>query len=145
MEAPRTPAQWYSLLIGAALAAGGVLALLTGSTNFGSVSSGAGQEFIIWQVSGWETILYMATGALGILAASRVDAARTFALSVGVVYAAIAVWGFIDGNSVASIFAVDTTDNITYAAVGGLGLALAAMPESVQRTAGVGRDPHAQH
>jgi hypothetical protein len=55
--------QWFALLIGAALVAAGVLALIAGSTNFGTVSGGAGEDFIIWRMSGWETGLYMATGA----------------------------------------------------------------------------------
>jgi len=144
MEAPRTPAQWFAVLVGAALTAAGVLALLTGSTNFGTVSSGAGHEFIIWNVSGWETILYMGMGAFGLLMAGRVDAARSFCLIAGAVFAAIAAWGFIEGSSVAAIFAVDTTDNITHAAIGGLGLMLGLMPEPAQRRAGIG-SPHAQH
>lgn len=144
MEAPRTPAQWYALVVGAVLGAAGVIALVTGSTDFGTVSGGAGQNFIIWNVSGWETILYMALGAFGLFSAARVDAARTFALFSGVIFAAMAVWGFIDGNDVASIFAVDTTDNITYAILGGLGLILGLAPESAQRKAGLG-SPHGGH
>lgn len=146
MEAPRTPAQWYALLIGAALVAVGVLALIFGSTDFGTVSAASGEEFILWRVNGWETVLYMATGALGLLAAARVDSARSFALVAGIVYAAIAVWGFIDGNSVASLFAVDTTDNISHAVIGGLGLVLGLLPESMQRTVGFGhRHGHPSH
>jgi len=144
VEAPRTPAQWYAMLVGAVLAAAGVIALITGSTDFGTVAAGAGQNFIIWNVSGWETILYMGLGGVGILAASRVDGARSFALLSGAVFAAMAVWGFIDGDDVASIFAVDTTDNITYAALGALGLVIGLAPESVQRKAGLG-SPHGGH
>jgi hypothetical protein len=48
MEAHRTPAQWFALLTGAVLGAAGVLALILGSTNFATVSDGAGEEFIIW-------------------------------------------------------------------------------------------------
>ena len=144
MEAPRTPAQWYATVVGAVLAAAGVIALITGSTDFGTVSGGAGQNFIIWNVSGWETILYMGVGALGLLSAGRVDAARSFALVSGAIFAAMAVWGFIDGDDVASIFAVDTTDNITYAILGALGLVVGLAPESVQRKAGLG-SPHGGH
>jgi hypothetical protein len=79
----------------------------------------------------------MATGALGLFAASRVGAARMFALTAGVVFAVMAVWRFIDGEAVASIFAVDTTDNISYAAIAGVGLVLGLMPESAHRKAGI--------
>lgn len=146
MEAPKTPAQWFSMVIGAILVGGGVVALLTGSNNFGTVSDGAGEEFILWQVSGWETILYMGMGALGIFMAARVDTARTFALLAGAVFAAMAGWGWIEGdNSVAQIFAVDTTDNITHAAIGGLGILTAMLPASLQRKAGVGEHRHGHH
>ena len=140
MEAPRTPAQWFATLVGAGLIAGGVLALVTGSTDFGTVSSGTGHEFIIWRVSGWETILYMATGVIGLMAAARVDAARSFGLTAGLVFAAIAIWGFIDGNDVVSLFAVNTADNVTHAAIGGLGLLAGLASESVQRQVGVGHN-----
>ncbi len=70
--------------------------------------------------------------------AARYEAARTYAFVVGALYAAAAVWGFIDGQSVAGIFAVDTTDNITHAIIGGLGLALGLAPDRVHQSAGVG-------
>jgi hypothetical protein len=134
----RTPTQWYALIIGAVLAVGGLLALITGSTDFGTVSGGAGRNFIIWNVSGWETILYMGVGVLGIVMAGRVPTARMFALGSGALFAAMAIWGFIDGNDVASIFAIDTTDNITYVVLAAVGLALGLAPESMQRKAGLG-------
>ena len=138
MEAARTPAQWFALVVGAILAVGGLIALVTGSTDFGTVSGGAGRNFIIWDVSGWETILYMVVGVLGMLAARRVDHAREFALAGGVLFAAMAIWGFIDGDDVAGIFAIDTTDNITYAVLGVVGLVLGLTPDAVQRKAGLG-------
>ena len=140
MEAPRTPAQWFAVVAGVVLIPFGVLALVLGSANFGPVGITGGEQFLLWRVSGWETILYMASGALGLLAASRVDGARMYALVAGLVYAAIAVWGFIDGNSVINLLAVDTTDNISYAVIGGLGLVAGSLPESAQRGAGVGGD-----
>ncbi len=140
MEAPRTPAQSFATVVGVVLLALGGLALILGSTNFGVADRLSAEEFLIWRVSGWETILYMATGVLGLVAASRVDAARTYSLLVGFAYAAIAVWGFIDGNDVFGLLAVDTTDNISHAVIGGLGLVVGSLPESAQRRAGVGPD-----
>jgi hypothetical protein len=150
MDAARTPAQWFALVIGAILAVGGLIALLTGSTDFGTVAGGAGRNFIIWNVSGWETILYMLLGVSGMLAASRVGAARSFALVTGAIFAAMAIWGFIDGKDVVGIFAVDTTDNITYAVLGVVGLVLGLAPETVQHKAGAGlaqrgQGGHASH
>lgn len=128
----RTPAQWFGLIVGALMVAAGVLALIAGSTNFGSVSGGAGENFVIWRVSGWETVLYVVFGLLGILSAARAASARSFALTLGLLFAVIAVWGFADGESVASVFAVDTTDNITYAVLGAAGLLIGLMPDPMQ-------------
>ena len=138
MEAPRTPVQWYALIIGGVLTAIGVLSLILGFTEFGTANSINPDEFVIWQLSGWNAILYIAFGAAGLFVASRVDAARAYALVTGVVFAAIAVWGFIDGNDVFNLLAVDTTDNISNAVVGGLGLLVALPPERRQRAAAPG-------
>jgi len=148
MEAPKTPVQWYAMIVGGVMLALGVLALVTGSTGFGTVDSGSGQDFLIWRVNGWDAVLFTAAGAAGLFAASRIDSARTFALAAGIVYAVMAVWGFIDGGSVFGLFAVDTTDNITNAIVAALGLGIALPSESVQREAGYdpahkGRPTHA--
>jgi Domain of unknown function (DUF4383) len=137
MKAPRTPVQSYALVVGAILVIGGLIALVTGSTDFGTVSGGAGQNFIIWNVSGWETILYMGLGALGVLSANRVENARTFALTSGLVFAAMAIWGWIDGDDVVSIFAIDTTDNITYSILGAAGLLLGMTPKPLQGKVGL--------
>lgn len=148
MEQPRTPVQLYALIGGALLLLIGVLALVTHGLRFGTTSSAPGDDFVIWRMNGWDTVAYMALGALGVFMASRVDGARTYAMVAGVLLVAAAVWGFIDGDGVAGIFAVDTTDNIFNAALGGLGLLAAFPPESMQRRAGVGAtrgDRHASH
>ena len=134
LERPDTPAQWYAAVAGLFLVALGVLALIIAGVNFGSVGSVANQpQFIIWAVSGWTTILWIAMGAFGLFSLPRLDSARTYALIAGLVFAAYAIWGFIDGNNVASIFAADTTDNITHAILGGLGLLVALTPRGAQR------------
>lgn len=136
MEAPKTPVQWFAMVAGGVMLAIGVLALIFGSTGFGGVDSGSGQDFLIWRMNGWDSLLYIVTGAAGLFAASRVDSARMFALTAGIVYAVMAVWGFIDGGSVFGLFAVDTTVNITNAIVAALGLTLGIPSESIQREAG---------
>jgi len=78
----------------------------------------------------------MVVGVVGIVAAGRVEAARTFALTAGLLFAAMAIWGFIDGDDVAGIFAIDTTDNISYAVLAAVGLVLGLTPETVQRNIG---------
>ncbi len=132
MQPARTPAQWFALISGVFLVALGVLSLIFGGASFGRAGTTDTDTFLIWQTTGWNDVAWIVTGAIGLLMAVRLDAARTFAVVVGALYAAAAVWGFIDGPSVAGIFSVDTTDNITHAIIGGVGLAVGLAPERVQ-------------
>jgi hypothetical protein len=67
-------------------------------------------------------LFFVVLGALGLIAAPRLDAARSYALFAGV--------------------AADTTNNITHAILAGLGLLTGLMPRSAQRPAeGRARDP----
>ncbi len=55
-------------------------------------------------------------------------AARTYALGLGVLYVAVAIWGFVvgDGDSILSIVPVNTEDNVLHLLIGVTGLAVAA-------------------
>lgn len=133
-QQPDSAAQVYSIVAGLFLLAVGILGLIFASVGFGSAGSAADQpEFLIWNVSGWTTILWIAMGALGLASAVWLPGARTYAIFAGVVFAVLAVWGFIDGNNVASIFAAGTTDNITHAILGGAGLIAGLLPSDKQR------------
>ena len=138
MQAARTPAQWYALLVGAFLVALGVLGLIFGGTSFASANNANTDTFLIWQTTGWNDVAWIATGAIGLFLAVRLEAARTYAVVIGALYAAAAVWGFISGNDVAGIFSFDTTDNITNAIIGGLGLVIGLAPNRVHNAAGIG-------
>ena len=46
--------------------------------------------------NGWENVLHVATGAIGLLVAGY--AARQYALWLGVLYLALAIWGFAIGS-----------------------------------------------
>jgi hypothetical protein len=131
---PDTPAQLYAGAAGLFLVALGILSLIFEGGNFGSVGRVGDQpEFLIWSVSGWTAIFWIVMGAIGLLCMARLDSARSYAMFAGVVFAVVAVWGFIDGNNVASILAADTTNNITHAVLGALGLLTGMMPRAAQR------------
>jgi amino acid transporter len=133
-ERPDTPAQTYAAIVGAFLIAIGVLGLVLEDVSFGTVGPVASQpEFLIWSVSGWTTLFWIAMGAFGVLAAVRLDTARSYALFAGVLFAVVAVWGFIDGNDVVGLLTADTTNNVTHAVLGGLGLIVGSLPRSTQR------------
>jgi hypothetical protein len=134
LERPDTPAQTYAAVAGIFLAALGILSLIFAGVDFGTVGTVAAQpEFLIWSVSGWTAIFWIAMGGLGLLSMARPDSARTYALGAGAVFAVVAIWGFIDGNDVAELLVADTTNNITHAVLAALGLLTGLMPRATQR------------
>jgi hypothetical protein len=134
IERPDTPAQVFAAVAGLFLTALGVLALIFADVGFGTVDPLAAQpEFLIWSVSGWTAILWIAMGVLGLISMSRLDAARSYSLLAGVVFAVVAVWGFLDGNAVAEVIAADTTNNVMHAILAGLGLVAGMLPRDAQR------------
>jgi hypothetical protein len=133
LESPDTPAQTFAALSGLFLVALGVLALIFGDVSFGTIGSLANQpEFLIWTVSGWTAVLWIAMGAFGLVSMVRLDTARTYSLVAAAVFAVLAVWGFVDGSDVAGIFAADTTNNVTHAILAGLALLVGMMPSETQ-------------
>lgn len=136
LERPDTPAQTYAAIAGLFLVVLGVLSLIIAGVDFGTVGSVAAQpEFLIWSVSGWTTIFWIAMGALGLFSMARLDSARSYALAAGIIFAVVAVWGFIDGNDVFGLIVADTTNNITHAVLAALGLVVGLMPSEAQRPA----------
>jgi hypothetical protein len=77
----------------------------------------------------------LALGVLGLFSMARLDTARSYSLLSGVIFAVVAVWGFIDGNDVAEIIAADTTNNVMHAILAGLGLVAGMLPGEAQRPA----------
>jgi len=122
----------YATLVGGALVIGGIIGFFY-SSSFGSPGH-VDAVFGILDVNGWHNILHIVTGGLGLLAAGY--AARQYALGIGVVYIAIAIWGFIigDGHSILSVIPVNTEDNFLHVILGVLGLAAGLATPAVART-----------
>jgi Domain of unknown function (DUF4383) len=143
MEGQRTPAQWFALLAGAFLIALGVLTLVLNGLDFGATSSP--EEFLLWKASGWNTVLWMAIGAAGVLASMRVDASRGFGLVAAAVFGILALWGFVDGGvETMGVFAIGTAGNITHAIIAALGFAVATAPEPARRQTTADDRPYGQ-
>ena len=126
MEAS-SAAKLYATLVGAVLTIVGISGFFY-SASFGSPGS-VDDAFGILAVNGWQNVLHLATGLLGLAAAGY--AAREYALGVGLVYVVVAIWGFIigSGDSILSIVPVNTEDNILHLILGLTGLAAGtAMP-----------------
>jgi len=134
LERLDSPAQVFAATSGLLLAALGVLALVLDDVGFGTVGLPADQpELLVWRVSGWTAVFWIAMGVLGLGSMVRLDTARTYALLAGVVFAVVAVWGFIDGNDVAGILVADATNNVMHAILAGIGLVAGMLPREAQK------------
>jgi hypothetical protein len=115
--ANRTPAQLFALVIGAVLVVAGIIGFFY-SAKFGTPGK-TKAVFGILDVNGWHNVVHIASGALGLAAASRPRSARTYAIGLAVVYTVVAIWGFIigSGDAILTIVPVNTEDNVLHALI----------------------------
>jgi len=120
----RSPAQLYALIFGAVLTVAGIIGFFYNS-QFTSDKSVHDDVFGILSVNGWHNVVHIATGVLGLAVAASYARSRGYALGLGVVYIAVAVWGFIigSGDSILSIIPVNTEDNVLHLLIGVAGIA----------------------
>jgi hypothetical protein len=116
-ERPDSPARAYGVAAGLFLLALGVLALVFDRVSFDPVGRRP-PRFLLWDVSGWTTMLWIAMGGLGLIFAGT----RGYPLLAAAVFGVAAVWGFIDGHAVAGLLVAGTANNVTRAALAALGL-----------------------
>ena len=117
-----TPARLYALIVGAVLVLAGIVGFFYNS-EFTSNTAVHDDVFGILSVNGWHNVVHIATGALGLLAVGY--AARAYAFGLGIVYIAVAIWGFVltGGNpSILDVVPVNTADNFLHLALGVLGV-----------------------
>jgi hypothetical protein len=122
MDGP-SPARLYASLLGAFLVVAGIVGFFY-SASFGAPGE-VDDVLGIFAVNAWVNVLHILTGAIGLWVAGY--AARQYALWVGLLYVAIAVWGFVlgGGESILGFLPIDTGDNFLHLAVGVLGLGAA--------------------
>lgn len=89
MEAP-SPARLFATAAGAALLLLGILGFFYNAT-FGGLDEYA-DGLAGLQVNGWLNLLYVVTGAIGVLVAGV--SSRTYSLSVGLIYLVLAIVGW---------------------------------------------------
>jgi hypothetical protein len=126
-----TPARLYATLVGGVLVIAGIIGFFY-SASFGSPGN-VDDVFGILAVNAWHNIVHILTGAIGLLVAGY--AARQYALWLGIVYLAVAIWGFIlgDGGNILGFLPVNTEDNFLHLILGLLGLgAYAATPAAAE-------------
>jgi hypothetical protein len=127
-----TPAKLYCGVVGAVLVIAGIIGFFY-NAHFGSEPNVFGSDtsvkvFGILAVNGWHNVVHLATGALGLLAVGYF--ARQYALLLGVVYIAVAIWGFIlgSGDAILTIIPINTADNVLHLALGILGVLAGLAP-----------------
>jgi hypothetical protein len=120
----RTPAQIASLIVGLAFLAVGILGFIPGVTeNFDDITF-AGHEsgaelFGVFQVSVLHNIVHLLFGVLGIAAAARHSASRTFLVVGGVVYLVIWLYGLlVDHDSDANFVPLNDADDWLHLGLG---------------------------
>jgi hypothetical protein len=123
MEAS-SPARLYATVVGAVLTIAGIIGFFY-SSSFDSPGT-VDDVFGIFAVNGWHNVFHLVTGLLGLAAAGY--AARTYALAIGLLYLVVAIWGFIigSGDSILTIVAVNTEDNVLHLIIGLVGLGAGA-------------------
>lgn len=133
------PAKVYTGLVGATLVVAGIIGFFY-SSSFGSPGD-VEAVFGILDVNGWQNVVHIVTGALGLLAFGvGAYAARQCALALGVVYLILAAWGFIvgSGDQILGIIPVNTGDNVVHLLLGIAGLAAGLATAEVGRAAPAG-------
>jgi hypothetical protein len=126
MVTEQNPARLYAGVVGAVLVVAGIIGFFY-SSSFGSPGD-VDPVFGILDINGWHNLVHIATGLLGLLAYNAgAYASRQYALILGIVYVAVAVWGFIegDGGAILDVIPVNTEDNVLHTLLGIGGIAAA--------------------
>ncbi len=128
--AERSPAQIYSLVIGAALVLSGIAGFFY-NASFGS-GDGTERDAVlgILDVNAWHNLVHIASGVIGLAVASSYGGARTYAIAFGAVYLVVTLLGFIagDGEEIFNLIPVNTEDNVLHLLLGVGGLLAARKP-----------------
>ena len=122
-------AQVFCLVVGAVLVVAGLIGFFYNST-FSSDKDVRDAVLGILDVNGWHNVVHILTGAVTLaFAFSGAAAARTWTLIFGVVYAVVAVWGFIigSGDAILSIVPINTEDSVLHALFAAAGFAAYAL------------------
>lgn len=129
-----SPARLYATLVGGVLVVAGIIGFFY-SSSFGAPGT-VDEAFGILDVNGWHNVIHILTGAIGLMVAGF--AARHYALGLGVVYLAIAVWGFIigSGENILGFIPVNTADNFLHLILGllGIGAGISTPAQRASRT-----------
>ncbi len=133
--AARSTAQIISGIIGLVLVAAGILGFIYGESSFAVGANLERGEFLGFDVNGWHNVVHIATGVFLLLMIPTLTTAVTGLLVFGLVYAAVAIWGFIEQTDVARVLPIDTADNVLHAVLAVIALIVAIAAGGLKRSA----------
>lgn len=122
MSASTSPAIWYARIFGIVLTLVGIAGFVL-TTDFEP-----SRTLIAFDVNIVHNVVHLATGVLGLVAGfAALSLARTYAVTLGVVYVLVGIWGMIDSNPLGLFHHINVPDNLLHIAIGVAGLAAFAM------------------
>ena len=145
-DQPEQPsaARLYLLLLGAALVVGGIAGFAY------EAAFGTGDDYVsdnilgIFPTNGWDNLFHLVAGVICLASASRFP--LRMALGIGILFAALGIWGMLvterGAGALLETIPVATEDNLLHLAIGLIGIAAAA-PLGRDFGGGGGRPPAA--
>ena len=119
---PKTLAQKYCLLAGAALLLVGVLGFIAeGSFTIGDELQGG--SFLGFEVNGWHNLVHILSGIVLLGAANTRPTAKTVAMGFGFVYGLVFLIGLIQGDEVLGVIPVNGPDHVLHFLLAAAGIA----------------------
>ncbi len=109
-------AQATAGLLGATLVLAGILGFLFAGRGFGH-GDPQGEDLIVFEVNGWHNVVHILTGLLLLAAVPRAPLAIAALLVFAGGYAIVTLWGFLDGDDVLGLIAIDQADNFLHLAL----------------------------
>jgi Domain of unknown function (DUF4383) len=132
-----SPARLYCTLVGAVLVIAGIIGFFYSAgfdTGTAGVAADTDEVFGILGVNGWHNLLHIALGVLALAVAGSPSGARAYCLGIGLVYLALALWGFIDGDNILiGLIPVNNEDNFLHLILGLTGLAAGSATPATAR------------
>lgn len=135
----RSPAEWFCRIVGPVLILVGILGFFV-DTDFGVGASAEGTHDTLlgFEVNGWHNVAHILTGLLPLAFLGSARRAKTGALVFAMGYLVVTILGFIGGNDVVQLLAINSADHVLHIALVVVALAAYALTrtDEVDRTAG---------
>lgn len=118
-----SPARLYATLVGGALVIIGIIGFFYEASFAVGNDIKADEEFGFLAINGWENAIHIVAGLIGLALAGSNASARLYALGFGVIYVVLAIWGWIDGETILEIIPVNDEANVVHLILGITGIA----------------------